>query len=292
MPSMKAVKRRISTVKNTQQILKAMNLVATAKVQRFRTKMDAVRPMFNEANDFLTTGINHHDASDSPYYQQRDVKRVAYVVIAGERSLCGSYNSNIQKLALNDMQGKNERIITIGAKGKDYFVRRDKEHVAEYTGILENAQFSDAEAVVRKLVELYNHPDEAERVDEVYLAYTRFETLLSHVPTVTKLLPFGNDRSQEGQDISADADKNQEVIFEPDVVTYLNKAVPMYLTMFIYGAMLESSVCEQAARMTSMDSASRNAEELVEKLTLQYNRQRQGAITQEISEIVGGANAI
>ena len=286
MPSMKAIKRRITTVKNTQQILKAMKLVATAKVQKFRIKMDNVRPMFNESRGFLEKGIYHQDMMDSPYFSGREVKKTAYIVIAGERSLCGSYNSNILKMALAHMNenGKNERVITIGAKGKDYFVRRGKNHAAEYKKVLENASYSDAEAVARHIVGLYNSEDEDERVDEVYIAYTQFETLLSHNPVVVKLLPFEEPEPGEGP--------QGEVIFEPDVLTYLNKAVPVYMAMYIYGAMSEAAVCEQASRMTSMDAASRNAEELVDKLTLQYNRQRQGAITQEISEIVGGANAI
>ena len=286
MPSMKAVKRRIGSVKNIQQIMKAMKLVATSKVQRFRVKMDAVKPMFDEANNFVQRGITHQDAMDSPYYQAREVKKVAYVVITGERGLCGSYNSNILKESLAHMNqnAKSESVITLGAKGREYFVRRDKKHVAEYKGILENVSYKDAEAVAKQLVNMYNAEGE-DRVDEVYLAYTQFETLLSHVPTVTKLLPLGApDENTEAGGV--------EVDYEPDVLTYLDKAVPVYLTMLIYGAMTQASVCEQAARMTSMDSASRNAEELVDKLTLQYNRQRQGAITQEISEIVGGANAI
>ena len=286
MPSMKAIKRRITTVKNTQQILKAMKLVATSKVQRFRVKMENIRPMFNESRSFVEKGIYHQDVMDSPYFAGREVKRTAYIVIAGERSLCGSYNSNILKMALSHMNdsGKQERVITVGAKGKDYFVRRGKNHVAEYKKVLENAAFSDAESIAQYVLGLYNSEDENERVDEVYISYTQFETLLSHNPAVVKLLPFEEPEPSEGQQL--------EVIFEPDVLSYLKKAVPMYIAMFIYGAMSESAVCEQASRMTSMDAASRNAEELVDKLTLQYNRQRQGAITQEISEIVGGANAI
>ena len=284
MPSMKALKRRITSVNNTQQIMKAMNLVAASKVQRNRTKFESVRSMFEQSKDFITNGVVHQDALESPYYEKREVKRTAYIVITGERGLCGSYNANISKIVIAHMNdgAKSEKVVAVGAKCKEYFVRRAKKVVEDHKGVLEHVQFYDASVIAQQAVDMYNSNDPEERVDEVFIAYTQFETLLSHHPTIVKLLPF--EPSSE--------DTRLEEIYEPDVVTYLTKAVPIYLTMFVYGAMIESAVCEQASRMTSMDSAARNAGEIAEDLTLQYNRQRQGAITQEISEIVGGANAI
>ena len=287
MPSMKAVKRRITSVKNTKQIMKAMNLVAASKVQKFKNRMEAVSPMFTSAKDFIQNGINDDDVKGNIYFASRpeeEVKRTAYVVIAGERGLCGSYNANVFKTALAHMQSKSgESIIAVGARCKDHFVRRDKNVVANYAGVLENVPFSVAEEVAQSLVDMYTSKDPDKRVDEVYIAYTHFETLLSQTPEIVKILPFT---------VSAKTSERKEITYEPDLDTYLRKSVPQYLAMFIFGAMIESSVCEQASRMTSMDAAARNADELVEKLTLQYNRQRQSAITQEISEIVGGANAI
>jgi F-type H+-transporting ATPase subunit gamma len=278
---MKAIKRRITSVKNTQQIMKAMNLVAASKVQKSKTRMEAVKPMTNEAKDFLAKGVYIDDARSNIFYTPANVGRAFYVVICGERGLCGSYNANVLKTALAHMDGKNEQIITVGAKCKEYFVRRRKTIQADYAGVLENVSFSVAEDIVLQLMSKYLATKKQQQVDEIYIAHTRFETLLSHSPTVTKLLPF-----------ELDVTSAQEVIYEPDVDTYLKKSVPVYLAMFLYGAMVESSLCEQASRMTSMDAAARNAGEIVDDLTLQYNRQRQGAITQEISEIVGGANAI
>ena len=289
MPSMKAIKRRIVSVKNTKQIMKAMNLVAASKVQKFKTRMEAVRPMFTGAEEFLDKGIFAPEGSDSAYLasNSRPVENVAYVIISGERGLCGSYNANIFKTAMAHMdqlegQVKDQHVVAVGARCKEYFVRRNKRVVANHAGVLENVPFSVAEGIARELCGMFNSEDPETRIDEVYIAYTKFESLLSHVPQVLKLLPFEPKATES----------KVEVIYEPDVDTYLRKAVPVYMAMFIYGAMLESSVCEQAARMTSMDAAARNADEIVEDLTLQYNRQRQGAITQEISEIVGGANAI
>ena len=281
MPSMKDIKRRITSVKNTQQIMKAMNLVAASKVQRNKGKMEAVRPMFEEAKEFMAKGIVHQDIMDSPYYAVREVNNAAYIVITGERGLCGSYNANILKEALKHMEtaGKAEEVIAVGAKCKEYFIRRGKRVAEEYKGVLESVSYSVAAVIAEQVVDMYNEG----QVDEVYIAYTQFETLLSQKPTLIKLLPFEEPVKQDSQ---------KEIIYEPDLLTYLRKAVPIYMAMFIYGAMTEASVCEQASRMTSMDAAARNASEIADDLTLQYNRQRQGAITQEISEIVGGANVI
>lgn len=288
MPSMKAIKRRISSVKNTQQIMKAMNLVAASKVQKIKSRLEGISPLFQETKEFMSQGVYHQDMINNIYYETRDVKTTAYVVLSGERGLCGSYNANILKEATSHMNDndKNERIITLGSTCKDYFVRRNKNIVKSYVGVLENVTYGVAAEVAEQLVELFTTSSVEERVDEVYIAYTQFENLLSHTPKVVKLLPFDPlvTNSQSGT--------RKESIYEPDIHTYLKKAVPVYLTMFMYGAMIESAVCEQAARMTSMDAAARNAGDIVEDLTLQYNRQRQGAITQEISEIVGGANAI
>ena len=282
MPSMKALKRRITSVNNTQQIMKAMNLVAASKVQKNKTKMEAIRPMFLEAKDFMANGVYSNDVENDIFFAKSSGKRTAYIVVCGERGLCGSYNANVLKKALEQMEGKEgEHIITVGAKCKEFFARRRKRMVADYAGVLENVNYPVAEDIAQRLMELYLSDDTEKRVDEIFIIYTQFETLLSQEPCAVKLLPFEPSPTSQ-----------KEIIYEPDVNIYLKKSVPVYLAMFIYGAMVESAVCEQASRMTSMDAASRNAGEIVDKLTLQYNRIRQGAITQEISEIVGGANAI
>jgi len=286
MPSLKAIKRRIASVSNTQQIMKAMNMVAASKVQKNKTKMEAIQPLLNESMEFLDKGVCVEEPLDSIYYTSRNVRNTGYIVISGERGLCGSYNANILKTALAHMENnqteKNDLVIPVGAKSKEFFTRQKKHIFKDYVGVLESAPYSTAEDIANHLVAMFTEEDENNRIDEVYIAYTHFETLLSHTPTVTKLLPLKPITNNS----------YSTVIYEPDVHTYLKKAVPIYLTMFIYGAMVESSVCEQAARMVSMDAAARNAGEIVDDLTLQFNRQRQSVITQEISEIVGGANVI
>jgi len=291
MPSLKAIKRRIASVSNTQQIMKAMNMVSASKVHKNKMKLEAIEPMFNSAKAFFDQGISFDNQEDNIYFAPRSVKNTAYIVISGERGLCGSYNSNVLKAALSHMEienaGTNEQIITIGAKGKEFFTRRNKFIVNDYAGVLENVPYSVAEDIAvyladRFVEDEYSQEDPEGLIDEIYIVYTQFETLLSHSVHVKKLLPFK----------PGIADFDDTMIYEPDVHTYLKKAVPIYLAMVIYGAMVESSVCEQASRMISMDAAARNAEEIVDDLTLLYNRQRQSVITQEISEIVGGANAI
>lgn len=242
--------------------------------------------MFDEAKDFMSQGIANELAAESIYFKEPAKKNSVYVVMSGERSLCGGYNANILKAALakiEDNKGSNSQIIAVGATCKDYFVKRKKAVISSYDGVLENVSYEVAEDIAQRLIAMYiADTDWLNRADEIFIAYTQFETLLSHTPRVLRLLPFE----------SYTADSPKEIIYEPNVHTYLKKSIPVYLAMFIYGAMVEASVCEQASRMTSMDSATRNAGEIVDNLTLQYNRQRQGAITQEISEIVGGANAI
>jgi len=287
MPSMKAIKRRIGTVKNIQQIMKAMNLVATSKVQKNRAKLMSIRPMFDDAKLFIESGVHHEEAQDSLYYVPKPTGRAAYAVICGDRGLCGSYNSNILKETLKHMGStgtSDDLVVAIGSKAKDYFSRRGKSVVKDYKGVVDHLTYQTAADIAKQFVELYTTDDDSKRVDALYVAYTQFHTLLSHTPVVVKILPF--------EEHTGDTDSNKEMIYEPDVLTYLKKAVPIYISMYLYGAMTEAAVCEYASKMTSMDAASRNAGEIVDKLTLQYNRQRQGAITQEISEIVGGANAI
>jgi len=283
MPSMKEIKRRLISVKNTQQIMKAMNLVAASKLQKYKNRLEKARPLINGARQFLEETPIFDGSEECAFFEERPIKKSAFVIITAERGLCGGYNTNILKKANEVMADKNESVFAIGSKCRDYLVRRNKNIVKEHVGVLEIIDYRFAQQVAKDLCRRFISDDPEERFDELYIAYTKFETMLTQVPTVTKVLPLVS--GQGGK-------KREEIIFEPDVVTYLMKSAPVYLTMFLYGAMLEAGVCEQASRMTSMDSADRNAGEIIDDLTLQYNRQRQSAITQEISEIVGGANAV
>jgi F-type H+-transporting ATPase subunit gamma len=308
---MKAIKRRRLTVKNISQITKAMNLVATSKLQRARANLAAVgKPVqatFSMVQQTLS-GVERDVLSVQPFIEPRTVKNTAYVLITGNRGLCGGYNSNACKalIAHAKEHGKNPVIVPLGTKGRDYFRRRSA-NLMEVGGYSETPTFDDAKAVSDALVEMYAEG----KIDEVYLVYTQFFTVLSLEPIVRQVLPmcpdylrrvvgtelrdgekwedlgfFKKPRVAEGSKIA------MEVELEPGLTDVLAGLMPWYLGMFVYAAMASAALCEQAARMTSMDSATKNASEIIDKLTLMFNRQRQSSITQEITEIVSGANAL
>jgi len=295
MMSMKAIKRRITSVRNTQQIMKAMNLVATSKLQKAKAKMYAIHPLFIDSKRIMSGVRNSsEDVSDNPFVKPREVKNTYVVLITGDRGLCGGYNINVSKKALEKVgAGTNIRFITVGQKGWEYIIRRRKKVTKRITGISEHAFFEDAEKIGTELINLYISGE----ADEIYVAYTGFASMMSHIPKVEKILPLGDDVVEEDENAEESNTETHSHIrhlmaYEPDINTFLSHAVPMYISVFIYGAMVEASACEQAARMISMDSAAKNAGDIIDSLTLMFNRQRQGIITQEINEIVSGANAL
>ena len=285
MASMKAIKKRINSVNNTKKIMKAMNLVAASKLQKAKARLDDIRPMYGDIKkvmEQIKAGVS--DDMEIPFAEKREVENIAYIVLTGDRGLCGSFNANVSKEALayvGALKDKNAKIIAVGSKGWDYFRRRGKEIVHRCEGASEATAFADAEALGSRVAEMYKSGE----VDEVYIVYTHFESVLTHIPYIEKLLPLKMAES-EGFDPGSFT-----MSYDPDINTFITNAVPMYLSITIFGAMMESAVCEQASRMTSMDSATRNASEILDDLTLEYNRKRQSMITQEITEIVSGANA-
>ncbi|MCL2069260.1 MAG: ATP synthase F1 subunit gamma [Oscillospiraceae bacterium] len=280
MPSMKIIKRRIGSVRSIRQITKAMDLVATSKLGKAKARLASTRPLFGEATRIIETVKNCEGVSENAFALGREVQSSAYIVITSDRGLCGGYNTLISREALSSMSGKNEKVITIGTKGRDYLRRRGKNIVQKYNGVTESSLYAEAEQIAGTIVSAYLSGE----FDEVYVAYTHFESTLTHQPRVARILPIEISTENPGT--------GNGMEYEPDPNTFLEHAVPMYLSMFIYGAMAESVACEMAARMTSMDAATGNADDIIEKLTLQYNRTRQGVITQEINEIVGGASAL
>jgi F-type H+-transporting ATPase subunit gamma len=284
MASMKNIKRRIGSVNNTQKIMKAMNLVAASKLQKARGRLAEVRPMYEGVKGVMESIKKADKPEGIPFTDKREVKNAAYIVMTSDRGLCGGFNLNVSKEALTHINANKkakEKIIAVGAKGNEYFRRRRKEVVERCMGPSETSVYENAETIGKKVVSMYL----AGEVDEVYIVYTRFETILTHVPRIERLLPL-----EPGED--DDKPSNEYMTYDPDFAGFIEYATPMYLNMSIFGAMMESVVCEQAARMTSMDAATRNAGEIIDDLTLEYNRKRQGMITQEITEIVSGANAL
>jgi F-type H+-transporting ATPase subunit gamma len=284
---MKAIKRRITSVNSTKKIMKAMNLIAASRLQKSKARLQDIRPMYDSLDqvmDNIKAGFDPDDKVE--FAEKREVNNICYIVLTSDRGLCGAYNANVSKEALsfiNANEDKQEKIIALGSKAWEYFNRRDKNVIEKYPASSNAASLTDAATLSKQIAEMYTSGE----VDEVYLAYSHFESIITHVPRVVKLLPVWTaETSVERRDIL------NPMTFDPDVNTFIKHAIPMYLNVSIYDAMIEASVCEHASRMTSMDSATRNATEIIEDLTLEYNRMRQGSITQEITEIVTGANAL
>lgn len=278
------IKRRIRSVTNTKQITKAMELVSSAKLRKARGRLEKTRPYFNtivrSIQDIIssTSGIKH------PFLDKREVKKSAYIVVTADRGLAGGYNANILKLTEEFVKDKKEDsiIVAIGQKGRDYFARRDYEIAGEFLHISENPKYYDASNIGNLVVELYKE----KKVDEVNLIYTHFESAITFEPKRLKLLP--------AEGIKKDATQSRATLvdYEPSPEEVLSYLIPKYIQSAIYGALIESSASEQGARRNAMKSATDNAEDMIGDLKLSYNRARQAAITQEIAEIVGGAEAL
>lgn len=290
MASMRHIKTRIKSVGSTQQITKAMNLVSSSKLQRVKQKLQNTRPFFDETRRVIASIVNNSKGIKHPYLEEREVKNTLMILMTADRGLCGGYNSNINKEALKITKDKNTSMIIVGTKGRDFFKKYNVKTIANFNKTSddpiysENPTYEDAAKIATIALELFKKGE----IDEVYLAYTEFKSTLSHIPKAVKILPV--DTSEF---LSGDSEKNLSLMqYEPNEEAVLDYIIPKYLNTIIFGALVESSACEQGARMTSMDSATENAEQMISNLTLLYNRARQSAITQEITEIVGGANAL
>jgi len=280
MESLILIKNRINSIVSTQQITQSMRTVATVKVQRAREKLLRGRPFVEQARRLMqAAGAALPYRGEHPLLLPREGKRAAVVVISGDRGLCGGYNVNAGKaLSALAKDMKEIKIITVGSKTAEYCAGRFPGQVAHaYTGISENPFYADAEAISAALMEWY----ESGAVDRVYVIYTQFKTMLSQSARTAQLLPIELDPPPEGT----------KTRFELPAKEAFTHAVPFYLTAFVYGAILESAVCEQSARIATMDAAVKNAGHMIDSLTLLYHQARQGEITREIIEIVSGADA-
>ena len=281
----KAVQRRIRAVKSTQQITKAMKMVDAAKLRRAQEKVQNARPYSRELAKTLGRLIQAGAGIDHPLLHRRTegTPTVAYVLLTADRGLAGAFNINVIRKAHQALQKESRptKLITIGRKGRDYFVKRKIQPVLEFVNLGDNITFALARSVLSKIVDLYLSGE----VDEVRVIYTEFVNAVTQRPKEMQLLPI--------QPALADGSHTHvEYIYEPSPERVLDTLVPRYAETMFYQLMLESKASEHGARMTAMGNATDNAEEMIAKLTLAYNRARQAAITREISEIVGGANAL
>ena len=288
MASMRDIKRRKSSIQSTQQITKAMKLVSTVKLQRAKQRAESSKSYFDCMYQTVNSLLSKAGSVNHPFITGNESNRKAIIMITGNRGLAGGYNSNITKLITKGDFVKEELdIYAIGTKGRDVLQRNGYNIKAVYKDLAEEPSYSDAMSISRDLLSAYG----TGQVGEIYLAYTSFKNTVSHEPKLIRLLPalaqpFGEE--QEGEEEGSTAIMN----FEPEEEEALERIIPQYVTSLIYGGLLESVASENGARMQAMDSATSNAEEMIGSLSLLYNRARQGAITQELTEIIAGAEAI
>ena len=282
MASMKDIKRRKSSIQSTQQITKAMKLVSTVKLQKAKGRAD---PYFNYMYQTVSSMLAKSGNINHPYLKSGESTKKAVVVITSNRGLAGGYNSNIVKLITgSDLNKEDLLIYAIGNKGREALERRGYHIELEDSAMIESPSYEDAAALCKKILQSFSDGE----IGEIYLAYTHFKNTVSHEPKLIKLLPV----EIEAGDVAEDTDSNILMNYEPTTEEALDMIIPKYVTSLFYGALVEAVASENGARMQAMDSATSNAEEMISDLTLKYNRARQGAITQELTEIIAGASAI
>lgn len=283
MASMRSIKRRKGSIQSTQQITKAMKLVSTVKLQRAKGRAEKSKSYFECMYATVKSVLAKSGNIEHPYLKSGSSKKKAVIVITSNRGLAGGYNSNVIKLITKgDFHKEDVVIYAIGSKGRDYLARHGYQIGGDYSDVIEEPIYADAMRISDDLLKAFAEGE----IGEIYLAYTAFKNTVSHIPTLLKLLPVDTDGIED-----VDGDKAL-MNFEQDEEEALNMLIPKYITSLIYGGMVEAVASENGARMQAMDSATSNAEEMIEKLSLQYNRARQGSITQELTEIIAGAEAI
>ena len=278
--STKDIKNRIRSMESTKQITKAMEMVAASKLRQAQNRITASRPYFEILSKTISDIAATSEDFSSPYLCTREGNRALFVVIAGDRGLAGGYNSNVIKLAVSSMEGKDASVLPIGKKAVDYFRSKGFRLLTDAYAEAADVDIGDCFSIAKLLSKEFL----AKGFDEIHIAYTNFVSVLSQTPAVKQLLPLIPDARRESASRCV-------TVYEPEPEEVFASIVPEYLGGVVYGVLCESRCAEQAARRTAMDSATSNAEDMIADLSLKYNRARQAAITQEITEIVAGAEA-
>ncbi len=291
MATLRDIKKRITAVQNTQKITKAMKMVAASKLRKVQTRMLDLRPYANKMHDVLISLAKGADRESHPLLAYRPRKTVEIVVVTSDRGLCGAFNTNILKAAQQTIgqlksDGFEVSISTVGKKARDYFKRRNVHTRNSWTGISGNIRYSDATEIANNIKENYIN----ETIDEVTVVYNAFKSMVAQTITMAKLLPLAP--IEEGEEGSAPEPEAADFIYEPSKEAIFDKLIPRNVDIQIYRALLESSASEEAARMSAMENATQSCDEMVGKLTLQYNKARQASITGELMDIVGGVEAL
>ena len=301
MPSLKTIRKRITSVKATQKITKAMKMVAGARLSRAQQRITALRPYAIKTQEILSgvavammnkeTDVDYKASGTNdglhPLLQRRPEKTVLLVVLSGDRGLAGAFNANASKAAFSTWRGKQDagaevQIVTAGKKGRDFLARRKATIARDFPKMYDGLDLPKA----RTLAEFVTRKFEKAEVDSVYIVYNEFKSAITQQIVVEPLLPLPAPPARK------DGALEPEYLFEPNERSVLERLMPMYVETSIYRALLESHASELGARMTAMDAATRNAKDMIARLTLVYNRARQAAITKELMEIIGGAEAL
>lgn len=283
--NMRDIKRRIKSVNSMEHITNAMKLVSAAKLRRAKNTFEKTREYFHFVTESIEEIFNNTSEVPSQYMKgSREIKTTCYIIMTSSRGLCGSFNTNVIKAAEKEIEADWEKpvIVAVGGKGKEYFEKRGYEIFEEYMLPPESISFVETHDISKPIIDMYNSGE----IDEVVMIYTSFISSLEQKVRTVTLLPFELHRDP-------DIPKHEKLVdYEPSVEEVFNYLVPKYVEIMIYGAIVESATCEHAARRIAMENATDNAREMIGELTLFYNRTRQAAITTEISEIVGGAEAL
>lgn len=285
MASLQDIRRRIRSVKSIQQITNAMNMVANSRLRRAKEAATRNKPYAEKMAQVVHSVARQATDVSNPLLEVREEGKILYVVCSADKGLAGAYSSNVLKAAVANIEDKaNTELVTVGRKGRDFFKHRDYSIIEEVIGISERPNYEHAKEIAAGLIKRFISGE----VKEVHMVYTRFISTISCEPETMQLLPFVH-REGEGSD---GAGANRAYIYEPNAEEVLSYLLPQYLVTEIYAALLQAAASELSSRMNAMSNATDNAEELIKKLDLYYNKVRQAGITREITEIVGGAEAL
>lgn len=295
MASMREIRTRIKSVGQTMKITRAMNLIASSKLKKARKQLNDTLPYFEKIQSTLKDIVAHSPDIQHRYFDKRDdvqEKRAGYIVITADKGLCGAYNHNVIKLAESTIKEESEKrqlqkfLFVVGHMGRDYFRRKNYNIDIEFLYTAQNPTVYRAREIAESLVSMFDK----RMLDEIYVVYTRMESSVKQQPEIIKLLPLEESEFDTSKDPGEQY--REYVEYDPSPEKVLDFLVPNYLKGLIFGVLVESFCSEQSARMTAMDAATNSAKDMIKQYTLQYNRARQAAITQEISEIVSGATAL
>lgn len=286
MGSLKEIDTRIKSTKKMKQITKAMNMVSSSKLRRAEKNTKQFKPYMDKMQDAITAVAGSNKSSSHPMLKERDVKRSGYLVITSDKGLAGAYSANVLKRLVTDIKQKHNdsseySIVVLGQQGVDFLKTRGYEIESSLVDLPDQPSFKSIQALAKHAIDLYSE----ENIDELNIYYSHYVSVLENKPTTKKVLPLSQEDSSQGHGHMSTYE------FEPDKESILSVILPQYVESLIYGTILDAKASEHASRMTAMKNASDNATELIDDLSLEYNRARQAAITQQITEIVGGATA-